>query len=341
VPLYRTGDLEALREHPGIDWEAVRAVRPGEPSPLRGLARRPVDRAAAIRQWVAEYGNRHGIEVWVWFHPGSGDWELDFERIPGGPAVRDVKAAIAAHWYLRDYPIAVSTEAGAAIRWARAMREPGAAVILDTETTDLDGYAVEIAVVDAATGDTLLDTLVNPGCPIQPGARAVHGISDADVAAAPLLADVLPRLLAVTRGRTVLAYNAAFDNDVIARHTCRDRLDPGHLADARPVGLPHGPPLGLGAALPVAAPRRRAPRPRRLPDRLPVAVRHDRPRPPAQSDGTMVRTARARVASSGAPHEGTPGRAPASVTSQPARWFNSSMRPLPSLQPGPSPAART
>jgi hypothetical protein len=231
VPLYRTGDLEALREHPGIDWEAVRSARPGEPSPLRELARRPADRAAAIRRWVAEYGDRHGIEVWAWFNPGSGDWELDFERVDGGPAVKDVKAAIAAHRYLRDYPIEVATEAGAAIRWARAMREPGAAVILDTETTDLDGYVVEVAVVDAATGATLLDTLVNPGCPIQPGAKAVHGISDSDVAGAPPWAEVLPQLLEVTRDRTVLAYNAAFDAGVIAQHTRRDRLGPGHLEE--------------------------------------------------------------------------------------------------------------
>jgi len=116
---------------PGLKVAKIRE-RPGEPSPLRELARRPVDRAAAIRRWVAEYGDRHSIEVWAWFPPGSGDWELDFEGVDGGPSVKDVKAAIAAHRYLRDYPIAVATEAGAAIRWARAMREAGAAVILDT-----------------------------------------------------------------------------------------------------------------------------------------------------------------------------------------------------------------
>jgi hypothetical protein len=56
VPLYRVGDLEALREHPDIDWEAVRAVGPGGPSPVRHLARRPVDRAAVIRRGIAELG---------------------------------------------------------------------------------------------------------------------------------------------------------------------------------------------------------------------------------------------------------------------------------------------
>jgi predicted Zn-dependent protease with MMP-like domain len=50
VPLYRVGDLQALREHPLIDWEQVRSVRPGELSPLRHLARRPVNRAAVIRR---------------------------------------------------------------------------------------------------------------------------------------------------------------------------------------------------------------------------------------------------------------------------------------------------
>jgi len=233
VPLYRTGDLEELREHPDIDWEAVRAVKPGEPSPLRHLARRPVNRAAAVRRWVAEYGDQHGIEVWAWWHPGAGQWEVDFERLDDGPGVDDVKRAIAEHPHLLDVTdeIAVATDAGAAVRWARAMREPGAAVILDTETTDLDGYAVEIGVVDAATGETLLDTLVNPGCPIEPGARMVHGISDEEVAGAPPFAEVLPQLLDVTEGRTVLAYNASFDAGILSNHAYRDGLDLRHLGD--------------------------------------------------------------------------------------------------------------
>jgi hypothetical protein len=38
VPLYRVGDLDALREVPGLDWEAARSVRRGQPSPWRHLA---------------------------------------------------------------------------------------------------------------------------------------------------------------------------------------------------------------------------------------------------------------------------------------------------------------
>ena len=83
------------------------------------------------------------------------------------------------------------------------------------------GAVVELAVVDAHTGATLLDTLVNPGVPIEPGAQAVHGITDADLAGAPTWADVLPKLLQVTEGRTVLAYNADYDRTVIAADTAR------------------------------------------------------------------------------------------------------------------------
>lgn len=233
VPLYRTGDLDALREHPDIDWEAIRSVRAGDPSPLRDLAHRPIDRAGVIRRWLAQLGDRHGIETWAWWHPGAGQWEIDFERSATSLTVKQVREEIDKHPLLRRYrqDIAVATEAGAALRWARAMREPGTAVILDTETTDLDGYVVEIAIVDAATGETLLDTLVNPGCPIELGAQWVHGLGDSDVKDAPTWTEVLPRLLEVTAGRTVVAYNSAFDFDVVRRHSSRDGLDPGPLDD--------------------------------------------------------------------------------------------------------------
>jgi DNA polymerase III epsilon subunit-like protein len=115
--------------------------------------------------------------------------------------------------------------------WAQSMRRPGAAVILDTETTSLEGYIVEIAILDSYKGRILLNTLINPGCPVQPDAYAVHGITDAELADAPPLAMVLPRLLHLTTDRTVITYNSRFDYDTLMRHAHRDRLDPAHLAD--------------------------------------------------------------------------------------------------------------
>ena len=39
--------------------------------------------------------------------------------------------------------------------------EPGVGVILDTETTDLDGRIIEISIIDAVTGTVLMDQLIN------------------------------------------------------------------------------------------------------------------------------------------------------------------------------------
>jgi len=108
---------------------------------VRHLARRPVGRAAVIRRGIAELGDRYRAEVWAWWNNNAGIWEVDFERLDGGPTAEEFMAAIAQHSSLRDHrqAMAVATEAGAALRWARAMRLPGAAVILDTETTDPPG----------------------------------------------------------------------------------------------------------------------------------------------------------------------------------------------------------
>ena len=46
--------------------------------------------------------------------------------------------------------------------------EPGVGVILDTETTDLDGRIIEISIIDAATGTVLMDQLINPSSPAPP-----------------------------------------------------------------------------------------------------------------------------------------------------------------------------
>jgi len=219
VPLYAVGDLEDALAIPGVDWEAVRAVKAGEPSPLREHARKAISRATVIHAFCDQLRREHEIEVWPhWVNPAD-TWEIDWElREDGHPTVAEVKAALHAHPGASKYAtqIKLSTEVGEVIRWARQMLRPGAAVVLDTETTDLDGVVIELAVVDAATGQTLLDTLVDPaGVPISAGARAVHGITDAELADAPSWAEVYPRLLDAVGERVVLAYNAAFDRSVV------------------------------------------------------------------------------------------------------------------------------
>ncbi|MGW4719403.1 3'-5' exonuclease [Nocardia sp. NPDC004260] len=226
VPLYRTGDVEALLDLPDIDWEAVRACPKGERSPLLEIAGgRKARRAEVIRAFLQGFGADHHIEMWGWWVPGPDVWEIDWERIDGRPTKADVAAAIEANPVLRQYRpvIRLHSQVGAAIRFARAMLAPGAAVILDCETTDLYGAICEIAVIDACTGKTLLDTLVNPGMPIQPGAQAIHGLTDEQVTAAgvPTWPAVYKRLLRITKGRTICAYKADYDQSVIAADCAR------------------------------------------------------------------------------------------------------------------------
>lgn len=112
------------------------------------------------------------------------------------------------------------------------MLTPGAAVLLDTETTDLDGAMCEVAVLDT-NGTVLLNTLVYSGIPISAAAAAVHGITDRDLAAAPTTATVMAELVHLIGHRQVLAYNAPFDRAVLLRDAHRTGATAGALASPR------------------------------------------------------------------------------------------------------------
>ncbi|MET9067778.1 3'-5' exonuclease [Streptosporangium sandarakinum] len=237
VPLYRVADLEAVvTDVPGVDWEAVRAARPGEVSPLREHTRLPATRAAAVRAFCAQLGDTYSVEVWPrWWNAGD-TWTIDWElNEDGHPTKAEVAAALAAHHGAGPYAdqITLSTAVGEVIRWARHCQRPGEAVVLDTETTGLHGVVVEIAVVDAYDGRELLNTLINPGgVPIEAGARAVHGIGEEQLADAPTWQQVLPAFLTVVNGRRILAYNADFDRQAVAATHARAGLDPADLPGA-------------------------------------------------------------------------------------------------------------
>ena len=46
------------------------------------------------RRWIARFAQQHEVEMWAWWHPGAGRWEIDFERA-GNLRVADLEAAIA------------------------------------------------------------------------------------------------------------------------------------------------------------------------------------------------------------------------------------------------------
>ena len=86
------------------------------------------------------------------------------------------------------------------------------AVIVDVETSDLEGKIIEICVMDMR-GQVLVDTRIDPGpgVVITPEAFAVHQISATDLVGAPTIDQAADRVLAATAGKTVIAYNAHFD----------------------------------------------------------------------------------------------------------------------------------
>jgi len=89
-------------------------------------------------------------------------------------------------------------------------------VIVDVETTGWtpgEARITEIGAVKISGGHQLgqFSSLVNPGGAIPEQVVALTGISDAMVAAAPPLAEVLPAFLAFARGCVLTAHNAPFD----------------------------------------------------------------------------------------------------------------------------------
>lgn len=91
-------------------------------------------------------------------------------------------------------------------------------IILDTETTGLEpekGHRIiEIGAVELvnrrATGRHF-HRYLNPGREIDAGARAVHGITNEDLADKPRFGEVAAELLAFISGAELVIHNAAFD----------------------------------------------------------------------------------------------------------------------------------
>jgi len=90
-------------------------------------------------------------------------------------------------------------------------------IAADVETTGLspaDGHRIcEIALLRFLRG-TVIDSfvsLVNPLRPIDPGAQAVNGITDAMVAGAPDFTDLFPGIVAFLGDDPLVFHNAPFD----------------------------------------------------------------------------------------------------------------------------------
>ena len=100
-------------------------------------------------------------------------------------------------------------------QWAAGVLLDSNTVVLDTELTNFGGRVIEIAVV-STDGNVLLDTLVNPGAaPMNPHAQRKHKITTAMLVTAPTMRQIWPRLDSLLRNKSVIAWNASFDQAVL------------------------------------------------------------------------------------------------------------------------------
>ncbi|MEN6499168.1 MAG: 3'-5' exonuclease [Rectinema sp.] len=94
-------------------------------------------------------------------------------------------------------------------------------VALDVETTGLNAELekiVEIALVrfffdkeGALSEEDRFSTLINPGVAIPAQASRIHGITEADVANAPLFGDIAQKISDICDGRVIVGHNVLFD----------------------------------------------------------------------------------------------------------------------------------
>ncbi|HNY14913.1 MAG TPA: 3'-5' exonuclease [Bacteroidales bacterium] len=104
-------------------------------------------------------------------------------------------------------------------------------VFLDLETTGLNvstDRIVEISFLKINPDGTeqRLNTLVNPEMPIPPKVTALHGITDADVAKAPVFGEIAKNLASFLEGCDLAGFNAIkFDIPVLAEEFLRTNTD--------------------------------------------------------------------------------------------------------------------
>lgn len=91
------------------------------------------------------------------------------------------------------------------------------AIVIDTETTDLDGVAIQIAAVCCATREVLYSSLIYTDEAISGEAFDVHGITADMIKDAPKPEQVYREMSEICKDRHLVAFNLDFDLSVCHR----------------------------------------------------------------------------------------------------------------------------
>lgn len=103
-------------------------------------------------------------------------------------------------------------------------------VAIDFEATQYRNrpHVVEVAAILVRKGriDQVIETLVDPGVPIDPHTQGVHGISDGDVEGEPTFPEVWATLEPMLRDAVVIAHGAPSDAEMLRHDVERHHLTP-------------------------------------------------------------------------------------------------------------------
>jgi len=156
---------------------------------------------------------------------------------PGGRRTGRRSAGRSGGWFggwfpgVRSPTVPVETWADVGTPWRRAEF-----VVLDLETTGLDLRRDEIVSFGAvvvrdgrAVAATAVHGLVRPERPVPPSGVLVHALRPGDLAGAPSLAERVPDLVDLLRGRVLVAHSAWVEQAFLARALAPAGLRPAAL----------------------------------------------------------------------------------------------------------------
>jgi len=151
--------------------------------------------------------------------------KVDISCVNCGRYVTSVTRKKAESEAYQNYTCFICDDKQEMVVWAQeVLANASSYCILDTETTDLYGEIIEIAITDLE-GNTLLNQRIKPLGEMSKGAQAIHGISLEMLANEPLFSDVYPRIQEAIKGKTVLIYNVSFDKARLIDDCQRHKLN--------------------------------------------------------------------------------------------------------------------